>query len=538
MNDFPKPNEFAPEKARGRDFMGQQATIQALTGDCLPTFTNSTAKLRYYSFWAWAYKMLSKHGSGLEGIKANQYLWKLETALNIANWLRDPEYTGMPGVKSVEFPDADFPDIQEVKIDYGKDYRTSAYSPVQYAPSLGTLSIVQRDGGQYYLLKFGIRLAEIYDGIINKHAGYTRLIHPDSESLSMGELKSLIPALSLENVSQEEKDCFLEVIEQNEVNTGIEEGMTPRIQTTRMLLDIIRTQKAKTTEDTVTPVWNGSYKSPTALRSITDAWRIVRARQFFQLSVESYLSAFSLFIEGQPSRTGTLVAFRDTLINWLEKGEVLGFTMKGIESKFQDSKTLWQLCDYLNGFCLNNGIDEDKIMKAIQSRRVSKSHAYQIHFSAEIAALGFILQILLYYRVGVFQKYSDKRSQKFLAYPQGYRLSFNSYQKLFQRCMEKNLREGLDELLSEAMLKLHLGVAQDKWLQTGNFTFRFVRADDGGYMRQFDSDIYNPNATGNKLWAFISILRYIGFWDYGDDKQMILTQDGLDYLAQAVPLND
>ena len=538
MEQYPKMNAFAPEKERGRDFMGQQATIQGLTGICLPTFTNSTAKLRYYSFWAWAYKMLSKHGKGLEGIKANQYLWKLETALNIANWLRDPEYSGMPGVRAINFPDTEAADAVEVVINYEKDHRTSAYSPVQYAPSLGTLSIVQRNGGQYFLLKYGIRLSEIFDNIIKNYDGYGRLINPNSKSLTMGELRKLIPALSLENVSQEERECFLEVIEQNEANAGIENGMTPRMQTTRMLLDIIRTQKAKTTEDTVIPVWDGSYQSPAILRSITDAWRIVRARQFFQLSVESYLSSFSLFIEGQARKTGTLTAFRDTLIERLEREELLGFPLKGIQSYLQESNTLWQLCDALYEFCQNNGIDEDTIMAAVKSRKVSSSHAYQVNRSAEIAVLGFVLQILLYHRVGVFQKSADKRGKKFLSYPQGYRLSFNTFQTLFERCMEKKLKDGLDELLSETMLKLHLGVAQDKWLQTGNFTFRFVRADEGGYMRQFESDIYNPNATGNKLGAYISLLRYIGFWEYDDNKQMQLTEDGTNYLRQSVQLNN
>jgi len=538
MSQYPKINNYSPEKERGRDFLGQQATIQALTGVCLPTFTNSTAILRYYSFWPWAFKMLVEHGSKLEGIKRNRYLWKLETALNIANRMRDPDYKGMPGVQGVKFPDIEAPDDLEVVIDYEKNDRTSAYSPVQYSPSLTTLRIVARRGKDRPLDKYGKTLAKIFDDYIKQFEGYSRLVDPDSRSLSMGHLRNLMPALSLENVLKEEQNCFLEVIEQNEVNVGLKNGMTPRIQTTRMLLDIIRTQKAKPSEDTIAPIWDGSYEAPEILKSITHAWRIVRGRQFFQRSLESQLSAFLLFIDDTMEPGNTLVEFSETLFERLGRGELLGFTMLEFDTHLGGSQSFGELCDYLYKFCKSNNIDEDTIESAIKERPVSKSHAYQYNLSSEIGVLGLLLQILLFRRTEELGRGVDEMGQSFLNHPPGYKLSFTTFAKVMERCMQMPARDGLYELLSETMLLLHLGVAQEKWAQMGNFTFRFVRADDGGYVRHIGSSINDPNATGNKLWAYISLLRYLGFWEYGEDDVMVLTQTGRDYLAQAVPLND
>ena len=137
----PAPTKFSQEYPIGRDFLGQQSIVQYMANRCLPSFTNATRVLRYYSFWAWAFKMSAENFSKFKNEKDRWfYLMKLETALIICNKIRNPEMIGMPGIQGIpinvdnlkDFKDNDLIDIYSVK------NRATSYSAVQYSPSLGT----------------------------------------------------------------------------------------------------------------------------------------------------------------------------------------------------------------------------------------------------------------------------------------------------------------------------------------------------------------------------------------------------------------
>lgn len=153
---YPSPTLYSPEKTTGRDFLGQQSIIQYMADKCLPSFTNSTRKIRYYSFWAWAFKMLEIHGKFLDEKQKWWYLLKLETALIIINKSIDPDMIGMPGVTGIPYTvdqiKAFNPDTT-VKI-YDEKVRATSYDAVQYAPSLGSLNIVKKNWCPSFNMQF------------------------------------------------------------------------------------------------------------------------------------------------------------------------------------------------------------------------------------------------------------------------------------------------------------------------------------------------------------------------------------------------
>ena len=55
-------------------------------------------------------------------------------------------------------------------------------------------------------------------------------------------------------------------------------------------------------------------------------------------------------------------------------------------------------------------------------------------------------------------------------------------------------------------MKLHIGVAQDKWLGMGNFTFKYVRAEPTGFKLIDKGKVMKPNRTRNKILAYFEIL--------------------------------
>ncbi|MBF0430777.1 MAG: hypothetical protein HQK83_05830 [Fibrobacteria bacterium] len=528
--NFPAPNKFSPETQQGRDFLGQQSIIQSMTYECLPSFTNATIKLRHYSFWAWAFKILKKNFKNIKQEDQLPYLWKLETALIIANRMRDPDYKGMPGVLGVDFPDVDSPDTYEVPIFFDKKNRASSYEPVQYSPSIGTLNIVKRDGHDYQILKYGIKLGALFDETISKCEGYKELIDPKQKTLSVKHLKCLGEALSLENISKTEEDIFLEIIEQDELNRGQENGLTKRIQTTCMLLEIIQKHDITNTENILSPLWNVNYKCNKKLVSITSAWQIIRARQFFHLSVESFLSSFCLYLEIHESRTGNIKDYCKRFIEDIPSRSIGKIHLKEIQDLIARNATFKELTEFLYEICVENEINEETIMGLIVKLKLVVSKAYVFNNTFQFALLGLTLQILLNKRYPELQKLSGKMAEKFFKVPRNYRLSFVRIQNIFEKVMNKKIDAALEILFMEFMLKLHLGVSQDKWIQTGNFTFRFVRDENGGYRMQHNVGIKAPNTTGNKLSAYLSLLKYAGFWELDPNKKMVLTSSGSAYL--------
>ena len=213
---FPAMISLVRRQATGRDFLGQQSIIQYMVNRCIPSFTDTTSRLRYYSFWAWAFAMLQKNLGAIGPRRSWLYLQKLETAFIISNHLRNPSITGMPGILSIQIPDRDAGMSSRVMIYSKKARKTNSFTAVQYRPSLRSLNIVWNDGTIYSVGRFGRRLADAFDSAIRPAKGYSALTDPIFEDITLGQLPSLEDSLSLDNVLAEERRVFKEIIEQQE----------------------------------------------------------------------------------------------------------------------------------------------------------------------------------------------------------------------------------------------------------------------------------------------------------------------------------
>lgn len=528
--NFPSINAYNPEKDTGRDFMGQQSTIQTMTGVCIPSFTNATRKPRYYSFWAWAFKQYLKHSDSIAPDKAWSYLYKLETVLIMANFSRDSEYSGMPGIQGVSIPSPETPNNEKIPIQMEKLERATSYSAVQYSPSIGSLNIVRREDQKYLIGPIGSKLAEFFDQQIREVPGYEELIDPNSDSIPFWSLKNLQEGLSLENISPEERDCFIEIIEQDEENYRDPSDIPPRVQTACLFLDILGKHQVHNPDEILGALWSGAYVPDSHFKSIASAWEVIRARQFFQLGLESYLTSFSLFIAGQAGGNAFLDDHVKETLSQLRKNEFSDPKLEAIRIESETDQTFGDFVEAIHQVCRDNEYDEFSIESLIHAEHAERGHAHQDKLYPRFLFLGVVMHILLFKRFDKLKNSVYGISENFLQLPRDYRLSLETFNALMIRAHDLTVEEGLQLVLEEAMLKLHLGVAQDKLIQTHNFTFRFIHSQRGGFERPHDITINDPNATRNKSDAFMSILEYVDLWKYDDRKRMTLTRFGLEYL--------
>ena len=389
---YPAPTQFNPEKSTGRDFLGQQSIIQYMADKCLPSFTNATKKVRYYSFWAWAFKMLEIHGKNLDDKQRWWYLLKLETALIVINRFIDSEIIGMPGVKglrSLVDNIKDFTPDTMVQI-YHETLRATSYDAVQYAPSLGTLNIVKKIGAQVTICGFGNELFEAFDSKIKTAAGYALLVSPKTKQIKWSHLLEMKDGFCLANVSEDEKKIIVRIIEQQTVSIGSAKKVSERIETTLLLLDIIRVQKIENHDDILIRLWNDDYKCPQQLAQIADGWKIIEARRFYQISIEAILSAFCQYLWSFKSQTGEFDEFSQDVTS----------SFKAIKQKdaqpfaliIESDAPLRQFIEAVKKYCAGDNLDEQALVALIGKHGNGKGFNYQLVQYGIILLLYIFLQ--------------------------------------------------------------------------------------------------------------------------------------------------
>ncbi len=512
-NKYPAINRYIPETTSGRDFLGQQSIIQVMANECIPSFTNSTKRLRYYSFWAWAFQMLKNNMNYISSNKRWLYLQKLETTFIICNNLRQPDITGMPGINSITIPDITTNKSEQINI-YSENTRvTNSFTPVQYSPSLNYLNIVSREGTKYSIGHFGSILADIFNNEIKKCDGYEDLIDPNKNSIRFDKLLSLQSAFSLDNVLSEEKPIFIEIIEKKErLNSH-------RIPTTLLLLDIIINNKIDNPVNILKPILKNEYTLPNNLIEISGGWLIIKSRQYYQYSIEAILHSFLNYISQQTYGVGNFTHYCKLLYKNFKDNLAL-IKDNNINKMINNNHTLKEVIDELSVIFKNKNINEEILIFE------GLNNSFDNNIFA-IAQIGLFIQFILVKKYNLFEEHPSSIAKRFLTIPNGFKHSYTKIYKIYSESMHMSFSSAIEKIITELVFLLHIGVSQIKWNQTGNFSFKFAKADDYGYFRTDIRNI-NINMTNNKLSAYLSLLKDLGFWKY-DKEIIVITEEGKEY---------
>lgn len=510
---FPVVNKFLHETSSGRDFLGQQSIIQVMANECIPSFTNSTIRLRYYSFWAWAFQMLKNNFNKLPDDKRWFYLQKLETAFIISNHLRQPGITGMPGINSITIPDRIADKKKDIKIYTEKNRITNSFTPVQYRPSLNYLNIVSKEGTKYAIGHYGSQLAEVFDNVIKQCDGYFDLIDPGKKCIKLEKLICLEEALSLDNVLEQEIPIFIDLIEQKERSDS------QRIPTTLLLLDIIMNNKIDSPWNILRPLWNNEYKPNDNLIEVEGAWLIIQVRRYYQYSIEAILHSFLNYLSQLHYGIGNFTDFCKALYRDFIDNAII-ISAKEIIKSISDNKPLYIVVNEIYNYLKKEEINEDRL--------IDEGYNYRNHKNIfTIAQLGILIQFILVRKYSEFQNHSSKIANKFISIPGNFKHSYFNIQNIYKEYSNIPFSEALEKIILELVFILHLGVSQIKWNQTGNFSYKFIKADEYGYSRPDVRNI-NINMANHKVRAYLSLLKDLGFWkDYKG--YMTITKEGKKY---------
>lgn len=476
-----------------------------MTDRCLPSFTNTTRKIRYYSFWAWAFEMLRINvDDDILGDVGWWYLMKLETAFMIMNKHRNPEITGMPGITGIPFNiDAinRFNPETDVEI-FSKIKRATSYDAVQYSPSLGSLNVVKRMGSAYQILKYGRSLAKIFDQNVNHFCGYQILVSPKHKNIKWKYLTEMEQAFSLDNVSDEERNVFIEIIEQKPNILIDKKELTSRVNTTLLVLDAFRNLNINDKNEFLVRLWREEYTPPESLRDIKECWIIVEARRYYQLAIEAILSSFCKYINPFKSKGGDFDEFSKEVVKSFVNFKLTENKEFPFNEIVDSDKTLRHFIHEIKLFCDNNVIDEVDLADIIKKNSEwKKLHTY------ETSQIALILLLILYIKFQSFKNFKSDRAIHFFNVQNNFRHSFQLIDKLIKQWLDLPVSIAIKKIIVEFSLKLHLGVSQDKWLQTGNFTFRYNRAESKGFELLAPME---PNMTNNKILAYIDLITDLG----------------------------
>ncbi|MBC8432544.1 MAG: hypothetical protein H8D96_11560 [Desulfobacterales bacterium] len=432
---------------------------------------------------------------------------KLETALMILNKHLDSEMTRMPGIKGIPYDSNDikiFKPNTEVKI-YSTAQRTSAYEAVQYRPSLGTLNIVIRDGQNYFIREYGKKLAEIFDKNVRGYKGYNILVSPESKTIKWQLLKEMAEAFSLEMISEEEVKTFIEIIEQR-THVGFSSSeQSTRVYTTLFVLDVFQKLQIADSNELLIRLWKGDYDPPEALIEITEGWMLVEARRYYQVSIEAILSSFCKYISSFKSSIGDFDEFSNDVIKRFAKFKYAQSKKAQFSDIIVKNKTLKDFINKLIELCDSHAIDEITL-----AGRINKLKGEKKAFNYEMAHYAIILLLTLYCRFPDLKKLKSNKAIEFWRYRQAgsVKHSFRLIDKLISQWCHLPVSTGIKKIIQELSLKLHLGVSQEKWLQTGNFTFRYIRAEPTGFKLLTSME---PGMTNNKILAYIELITGLGF---------------------------
>ncbi len=506
-NSFPAPNKFLQEEPAGRDFLGQQSFVQYMADKCLPSFTNATRMVRYYSFWAWAFKMLELNiGRGNKGEDPWWYLMKLETALIISNKHRNPNITGMPGISKIPYTADEIKNFDfdtEVTI-YSRERKVTSYSAVQYSPSIGSLNIVRRDGHEYSILKYGQRLSEIFDKSIRNYKGYNLLVSPKSEKIKWGLLKEMEDAFSLEIMPQEEQHVLIEIIEQSVGPVKVSSEKSQRVHTTLFILDAVQKLEIKNPDDLLINLWRGDYDPPKALIDNTEGWMLIEARRYYQIAIEAILSSFCKYISSFKSDKGDFHEFSADVIKNFSRFQYHESKEKQFAKIIKNDDTLEQFINNVSEMCNRYKVDEADLAMQIENlSKKKKAFDYNLVHSA------IILLLLLYCRFSDLKKLKSQKAVHYWHYrpPYSVKHSFHLIDKMISKWRDQPVSMALNKIIQNFSLKLHLGVSQEKWMQTGNFTFRYTKAEPTGFELLKSME---PNRTSNKIFTYIQLITNLG----------------------------
>ena len=511
---FPAPTKRNEKSHSGRDFLGQQAIIQNMTNRCLPSFTNTTRKLRYYTFWSWAaYIAADKLRGETDSNKIWKYLFKLENALIIANKYADPKISGLSGVRQIPYgleKLANIKDSDEITLysDYRRD--RSSYMSDQYSPSLSYLNILHRENDAIYLSPSGLgqKLALVFDQNIKKCDGYKSLISTNEKSMRWAKFKSLIEPLSLKIFSKSERELLIKMLEQNEEDELLPNGISPRVNTILLVLDIISNNEIALNNDILTILYNDNYKAPDYLRNIQSGFKVVEIRRNYQLCIESIFSSFCYFLDLE----GTFDEFIE--LNYLglkdfEINSALPFVnvspSDSLGSVFEKAIKIYSKQKYTE-------IEFQEIIFTY-----FKQYGESITSKTSLAALLFLCSINQ--KLNMCDLSSNQLFNKFVNYPSNTTHSLKYINTLINKSMDMPIIKAIKNIFIELSLKLHLEVSQEKVFSTGNFTFHFVRSDKGGFRGL--RNLGNPGMTSNKLVNFLDIIYDSGLIDYDNDSYCI-----------------
>lgn len=521
MSKYLSPTKYRPEVSRGRDFLGQQFIVQLMADICLPSFTNATWVMRYYSFWAWAFSKASSLSHDHDD-NIWVYLMKLETALILANRFRNPSMIGMPGIQGMKYSSEELRLMSSDDIiDLSTEDRATSYAPVQYSPSLGRLNIASREKQTCMLLKNGKKLADAFDVTINHFQGYHTLISPKKIIIRCRDLRQMAPALSLEAPSEKEQEIFESIIIGTK-DHPVAQSDIYRVKTTQMLLELIDKTGGISFKEIKKEIWYSNILSHQCLHDIRDGWRLVEGRRIYQYAVETILASFCHYLNSMVHRRS---GHFEEFCNCVFKCPFPKYTPFS-------SITNISFGDYLSAVYRHDTfkeLNEWNLVDIIEDRVQTGLSIDDNRYFAVLDALHLLFKLIQ--SVGTIDTQDSPLAQRFIREPSGYRHSLIVIMELINSWSHLSLKTGLKNCIIELVLKLHLGVAQEKWYTTGNFTYRFIQSFDAGFELVQLKD--SPVMTENKLGAYLFILRDIGLLEY-DDPVFKITWAGKKYLSDYI----
>ena len=302
----PALTKLVKEEQRGRDFLGQQPIIQHMTNIVIPSFTNTTHILKYYSFWAWAFSMLEKNSKKIAQDKWKYYLNKLENAFVIANRIVDPNISGLIGTTVIKQPS----EGDEVLL-YEEKVRVTSFRADYYSPSIVSLNLLGREGNDYSILPLGQDLANALNQELSVCEGYEKLIDPEVLTMNYRQLHSLSVPFSKDHFCDGEIKTLIKVFEQDEVSNS------RRKQTTWMVLDIMKKFSIEDERTILNPLFTHIYEPPAALYETAVIWEIIMMRRYYQFSIESILHSFTEYLKRMPDRRGSFNDFSDRVVDYI-----------------------------------------------------------------------------------------------------------------------------------------------------------------------------------------------------------------------------
>lgn len=246
---------------------------------------------------------------------------------------------------------------------------------------------------------------------------------------------------------------------------------------------------------------------------------MIQLRMYYQLSVEALLHSFLRYLEEQPNGAGTYADFSNKV--------ALSFRETPLYSvRAAPEWRFGQLLDSILSNAEDNGIDEESLREAVLLRQVEGS-------PFAVAQTALALQALLLSRFASLSKYPSAWARRFLAYPSGVKASCVALRRDYDLCLDRTVQDATQHIVTTHILMLHLAVSQAKWVQTGNFTFKFLQGDSSGFVRAPGAAKNNIGMTANKIRAYIFLLCDMGLLSQDGDR-IRPTRSGSEYFASTL----